>query len=143
MTAVPNDLFEVMSCNNPELSQDELEIALLQMKLIDAAFNPHQKRDDHGRWTEGGSSMIDKPSSFYKPMRPHGFDTKEKFSDGNGNYTPERTALHEEIMAKFLSGVTPVDAPTATILGGGMGGWQINSCEVRRHWKGKHGDGQR
>ena len=64
---------------------------------------------------------LDKPSSSYTPSYPAGRDTKDRFSDGRGNYTSERRQLHKTIMEKYLVGTTPVDAPVATIIGGGMG----------------------
>jgi predicted ABC-type ATPase len=76
----------------------------------------------HGnQWTHGGESMIGKPASHYEPSRPDGLDTRERFSDGKGNYTPEREKLHDEIVAKYMAGTTPVERPTAVILGGAPG----------------------
>jgi len=79
-----------------------------------------------GEGNPGGSSRnsnawIGKPVSAYTPMFEHGRDTRERFSDGKGNYTPERKLLHEEIIAKALRGTTPVDEPLAVILGGAPG----------------------
>lgn len=43
-----------------------------------------------------------------------------KFKDENGKYTPERQALHAEIINKFLEGkVPPEGRPSVTFLGGG------------------------
>jgi predicted ABC-type ATPase len=55
----------------------------------------------------------------YPPLDPEGADTRSRFSDGKGNYTKERQALHRAIVAKYLANTTPVDSPLSTILGGG------------------------
>lgn len=92
-------------------------------KLRAAAFNPEQPRDEHGRWTDTGGhgTMLGRPASDYTPSRPDGLDTQERFSDGHGHYTPQRAALHEEIIAKHMAGVTSVKNPTVTVLGGAPG----------------------
>jgi len=80
-----------------------------------------------GRWTAGhggagtpsGARPRGRSSAEYPPRNAGGRDTRERFSDGRGNYTPERAALHDEIVAKYLLGTTPVRYPTATIVGGG------------------------
>lgn len=68
-----------------------------------------------------GGGMLDRPTSHFTPSNPSGRDTRERFSDGHGHYTPERQALHDEIVAKYLRGTTPVERPVAMVLGGGMG----------------------
>ena len=70
----------------------------------------------------------------YTPVDPNGKDTQQQFvmrnpdgsiqRDANGEpvYTPERQALHDQIVNYFMAtGATPVDAAnrTAVILGGG------------------------
>lgn len=87
-------------------------------------------RDDHGRWSAGGggghdtehgsthTAAIARPSSDYKPVNPSGHDTREKYFDGAA-YTHERQQLHAAIEAKHLGDTTPVDNPTAIMLGGG------------------------
>ena len=81
----------------------------------------HSGRPGEIGGSSSAGSMMDKPSSFFTPSRPDGLDTKERFSDGKGNYTEQRAALHEAIMAKYLAGTSPVAGPTAIILGGGPG----------------------
>jgi len=71
--------------------------------------------------TGRGSSLRDKPASAFKKINPGGKDTLEQFSDGKGNFTKERAALHEEINAQYMKGTSRVDNPTAVILGGGPG----------------------
>ena len=69
---------------------------------------------------DGGSAgPLDAFPEDVHPSNPDGGDTQAMFSDGQGNYTPERAALHEAIVAKYLAGTTPVDHPVATVLGGG------------------------
>ena len=49
-----------------------------------------------------------------------GSDTQKDFKDANGKYTPERQALHAQIIASFLEGVPKADGtPSVTFLGGG------------------------
>lgn len=42
-----------------------------------------------------------------------------KFVDEKGNFTPERAALHDQIINEFLKGLKPVDHPTQLMNGGG------------------------
>ena len=69
----------------------------------------------------GGGRMMGMPPSHYVPSRPDGRDTRERFSDGHGRYTPERAKLHDEIINKYLHGTTAVKNPEAIIIGGGPG----------------------
>jgi predicted ABC-type ATPase len=46
-------------------------------------------------------------------------DTMRLHQRPDGTWDPERQKLHEAIIAGALAGVTPVDHPTATFLGGG------------------------
>jgi predicted ABC-type ATPase len=89
-------------------------------------YDPDQPRDPAGtstggQWTGGDSSILGQPASAYPPQFAAGRDTRERFSDGQGHYTPERAALHRAIVEKYLAGTTAVDHPTVVILGGGGG----------------------
>src|ERR1039458_3336873 len=42
-----------------------------------------------------------------------------KYMDEHGNFTPERAALHDQIVKNALSGVQPSDNPTFKMMGGG------------------------
>lgn len=55
----------------------------------------------------------------FKPANPDGKDTQERFKDKDGNYTPERSKLHAEIIKKTLSSKTPVENPIGYLMGGG------------------------
>jgi len=76
-----------------------------------------------GQFTSDGGAehMLDLPSSSYHPLHPSGVDTLHQFSDGEGHFTKERIALHDEIISKFLGTATEVKNPEALILGGGPG----------------------
>lgn len=82
-------------------------------------FHGNQWSDaQQGRGVPTGT-RVGKSSAEYPPKNPNGASTSQRFSDGKGNYTPERLALHEAIVAKYLRDTLPVRYPTATILGGG------------------------
>jgi len=53
------------------------------------------------------------------PANPKGRDSMEQFRDADGNWTPERQALHNKIIAGAFEGKTPVDHPTSYLMGGG------------------------
>jgi len=65
----------------------------------------------------GGSSSSNVFSG--KMINPNGIDTQSQYMYENGNWTPERKALHQKIIDKFFYGRTPVENPTSYILGGG------------------------
>jgi predicted ABC-type ATPase len=70
-----------------------------------AAFNPAEPRDPHsGKWWHAGGVIK---------------QTAEQFTDKNGNYTPERAAMHEKIVNGMLAGHKAQDHPVATFFGGG------------------------
>lgn len=106
--------------------------------LRDAEFDESKHpRDSKGQFgSGGGGGELSKPASAYTPSRPEGLDTRERFSDGHGHYTPERQALHEAIIAKYMAGTTPVESPTALILGGGMGAGKTTLVEAEGLAKG-------
>lgn len=54
-----------------------------------------------------------------KPANPKGKDTEEQYRTPDGGWTPERKALHDQIVADFKKGKTPVDDPTSYMMGGG------------------------
>lgn len=70
-----------------------------------------------GGKTAGG--QLGAPSSAYPASNPAGVDTMTRFQDAQGNWTPERQALHQAIIDSHFVGKTPVAAPTAIMLGGG------------------------
>lgn len=56
----------------------------------------------------------------YPPANPSGLDTQSKYRDRQtGQYTPERTQLHQQIIGRVLDGVSPSNRPTVYMLGGG------------------------
>ena len=67
------------------------------------------------------NKIISRPASHYTPSFAEGRDTKERFSDGKGNYTPERAELHQAIINKYMRGTTSVEHPKAIVLGGAPG----------------------
>jgi len=79
----------------------------------------HSKKANAKRAAAKGGKMLDKPSSAFKSLNPDGKDTEQKFMDKDGNYTPERVKLHDEIVAKIIATATPVDDPVSYIMGGG------------------------
>ena len=50
---------------------------------------------------------------------PEGLDTLNQYSDGEGNYTPERTKLHEKITDGFIKGKQKQTQPIFHMMGGG------------------------
>lgn len=118
-------------------------ISAEDLALIEQFFEPGEKtfneaqhpRDDHGRWTDGGGSVLDKPSSAFPLLFPTGRDTQEQFSDGKGGFTKERSALHAEIIAKVLAGTSRVENPVAIILGGGPGTGKSTLVDIEKMGK--------
>jgi len=101
-----------------------------------SSYNPSQPRvpegnQNGGRWTKSGVSSggavptgtragaIGRSSTDYPPKNALGKNTQMRFSDGKGNYTPEREALHEEIVARYIVGTTPVRNKVVTLVAGG------------------------
>jgi len=48
-----------------------------------------------------------------------GLDTINQYSDGDGNFTPERQKLHEQITSKFIKGAQKQTRPIFHLMGGG------------------------
>ena len=65
------------------------------------------------------SSKLDEPSSAYPPANADARHTDVRYRQADGSYTPERTALHDEIVAQRFVGKTPVENPRVTVMGGG------------------------
>jgi len=69
-------------------------------------------------------TQSDKPSKDPKvkivppPKRAH-VDSMTEHTGPDGKFTPERQALHKQIIDSHFEGKTPVKAPTAYVLGGG------------------------
>ena len=107
-------------------------------------FNDAEARDDHGRWTDGGGEG-DSPATKaaktiadnYHPggdragmgdvkispedaeaLRAPG-TTSAPYMRPDGTFTPERQALHDEIVRQVTSGVPSVAHPTLYMTGGG------------------------
>lgn len=84
----------------------------------------------------GGSTaskdLLGRGPEDYPPSRKDGLDTRERFSDGHGNYTKERQELHQAIINKYLAGTTPVEKPIATIIGGGMASGKSTLMSVEK-----------
>lgn len=64
-------------------------------------------------------AIIDRPASFYTPVFAAGRDSLEKFADPNGNFPPERQALHDAIVRGIFVGIQPENHPSAIVFGGG------------------------
>jgi len=99
------------------------EIAGVLLEHLESKrFHPgHADQKVHGRrkGTRGGG-MVGRPSSDYPPgADPNAKTTNERFRTADGRITPERQKLHDEIVAAHFAGVTSVDKPMGTILGGG------------------------
>jgi predicted ABC-type ATPase len=73
-------------------------------------YSPDQPRDEHGRWTDGGGSEA--------PVWTTARDSQSAYKV-NGAYTPERAALHAEILRRIFAGHSPSAEPTMQMLGGG------------------------
>ena len=54
-----------------------------------------------------------------KPANPVGKTSYDRFRLADGSWTPERQALHNEIIADYLKGVEAVENPKAFMMGGG------------------------
>ena len=98
-------------------------------------------RDEKGRFANKGTSSSQQKSTLAETLSAklkkikaglksgtgrtntsdsNGKDSLAKHMDANGNLTPEREKLHEEILLKFLKGVEKPDGqPVYTFLGGG------------------------
>lgn len=55
----------------------------------------------------------------FEVVRPEKLKSIEQFSDADGNLTPERAAMHKEIIADALAGVPRSEAPLVMVMGGG------------------------
>jgi len=55
----------------------------------------------------------------FPPANPDGNTTKQQHKNEDGTWTKERTELHQEIIDDHFAGKTPVDEPTAYMMGGG------------------------
>jgi predicted ABC-type ATPase len=76
--------------------------------------------------------QIAKPSSDYPPSNPHGVDTQNRFSDGRGHYTPERTKLHNAIITHYMEETEAVEQPTSIIFGGGPAAGKSTLAETEQ-----------
>jgi predicted ABC-type ATPase/GNAT superfamily N-acetyltransferase len=81
-----------------------IERAMTQGSRV-VKYSPSQPRDNRGRWTATGSS-----TALLSTVTLHAPD---------GNWTAERQALHDRIVAEALVGHTPSTHRVATFLGGG------------------------
>jgi predicted ABC-type ATPase len=55
----------------------------------------------------------------YAPVHPDQVETDKRFQTSDGNYTPARAAMHDEIVGDALAGVPKSDNPTLYMMGGG------------------------
>jgi len=72
-----------------------------------AKYSEDQARDERGRWTAGGGGSL--PAT----------DSSQKWKDAQGNWTPERAALHQQIVTGILRGITPDPAGSHVYMTGG------------------------
>ena len=54
-----------------------------------------------------------------EPVNPNGKDTEQMYRGADGHYTKERQVYQQEIIDKAIAGKTPVEKPTAYLMGGG------------------------
>lgn len=98
------------------------------------SFNPNQSRDDHGRWSSGGGHggagsrsgggdyVLDVNTAADLRAMPTSTAAAHLVQGAGGqwSFTPERTALHDSIIAGHMAGMKPAaGTPTYTMLGGG------------------------
>lgn len=110
--------------------------AILEGRVRVTMFDPDQPRDDRGRWTDTGAGDGDletHSSERYVAERQIPLEqaraggvkasgTIGMYRRPDGSWMPERKALHERIVTRFLSRGTPTppgQTPHATMLGGG------------------------
>jgi predicted ABC-type ATPase len=55
----------------------------------------------------------------YEKARPNGIDSLEQFTTADGKWTPQRKALHDEIIKDATAGVDSKERPTLNMMGGG------------------------
>lgn len=55
----------------------------------------------------------------YPKSRPEGKDTMTQQTQADGKFTPERAALHSALIKEAFAGKSPVEKPTAYLMGGG------------------------
>jgi len=90
--------------------------AFIRLELAVVAFIKEVKHLSHDQSTHGrgrGRGFMGKPAN------PSGKDTEQQFKTPDGKWTPERTALHDKIVAEYKQGKTPVDNPVSYMMGGG------------------------
>lgn len=100
--------------------QDELAIhERLAKKHVTVTLKGGPNSGFHGHAGRPGKRGGSAPSGTSKYANSNGKDTMEKYRYPDGSWTPEREALHKQIIDSFFAGKTPVDNPTSYILGGG------------------------
>ena len=57
--------------------------------------------------------------SQFKPVNPNAEKTIDMYTGSDGKLTPERQAMHDQIIADALANVTPVESPVMYMMGGG------------------------
>jgi predicted ABC-type ATPase len=62
----------------------------------------------------------------FKAVDPEAKDSLQRYRQEDGSLTPERSALHDRIIAKFSQKATPVDNPTFVMMGGGSAAGKSN-----------------
>lgn len=72
-----------------------------------------------GRSGKLGGSLPGKGGITYPKANPDGLDTLEQYQNPDGTWTEERQKLHNEMIAHFFEGKTPVDNPQSYMMGGG------------------------
>jgi predicted ABC-type ATPase len=123
-------------------SEDDEIVITKRPDEQEARFNPAQPRDENGRWTSGTGmgGMVPLPAGGPGAPRPGMGDgvritdsmAKDMASGSGGphlvkndkgewQFTPERQALHDQIVNDAVSGVPRSDDPTYYMMGGGPG----------------------
>lgn len=91
-----------------------------------AKYDPSQPRDRYGKWTSGGGGGFARDygatntGDALAEINSGKSNSLAGHMDENGKLTPEREALHKQIIDDMLAGKIPVEGQaTMTMLGGG------------------------
>ena len=109
----------------------ELELLKEKTRTLDIRFNPNHGKD--GKFAPkggagGGGLYAGKAGRNYgaadtsdalREVKNGTHNSLEKYMDANGNLTPERQALHKQIIDNYLAGKTPVKGQAEMVMMGG------------------------
>lgn len=120
-----------VASNNEDLDLKDVRIIVFDPKT-EEMFDVTEAYESGIKTEEGLLELVAKKPEPHTPhspphakafkgemVNPQGRDTKEQYSVSHGKYTPERQALHSQIVERHFEGKTKVEQPVSIIFGGG------------------------